>query len=87
MLFSFHKLKMLEWSVELEFFFQVGPSQMYHCILIALTFYINGMTLFLKKNKNILLKRFTYIFLLTYTLNAPKINDLYMTKKSILKGK
>ena len=45
------------------------------------------MTLFLKNNKNILLKRFTYIFLLTYTLNTSKINDLYMTKKSILKGK
>ena len=45
------------------------------------------MILFLKNNKNILLKRFTYIFLLTYTLNAPKINDLYMTKKSILKEK
>ena len=44
-----------------------------------------SMTLFLKKNKNILLKRFTYIFLLTYILNASKINDLYMTEKSILK--
>ena len=43
------------------------------------------VTLFLKKNKNILLKRFTYTFLLTYILNASKINDLYMTKKSILK--
>ena len=38
-------------------------------------------------NQNLLLKRFTSIFLLTYTLNAPKINDLYMIKKSILKGK
>ena len=45
------------------------------------------MALFLENNKNLLLKRFTYIFLLAYTLNAPKINDLYMTKKSILKGK
>ena len=40
------------------------------------------MTLFLENNKNLLLKRFTYMFLLTYNLNAPKINDLYMTKKS-----
>ena len=40
-------------------------------------------TLFLENNKNILLKRFTYIFLLTYILNTPKINDLYMTKKKI----
>ena len=45
------------------------------------------MTLFLENNKNLLLKRFTYIFLLTYSLNAPNINDLYMTKNSILKGK
>ena len=42
-----------------------------------------SMTLFLENNKNLLLKRFTYIFLLTYTLNANKINE----KKSILKGK
>ena len=42
------------------------------------------MTLFLKKkNINLLLKRFTYLFLLTYPLNAP--NDLYMTKKSMLR--
>ena len=45
------------------------------------------MALFLENNKNLLLKRFTYIFLFTYSLNAPKVNDLYMTKKSILKGK
>ena len=38
------------------------------------------MALFLENNKNLLLKRFTYIFLFTYSLNAPKINDLYMTK-------
>ena len=43
--------------------------------------------LFLKNNKNLLLNRFTYIFLLTYTLNTPKINDLCMTKKAIIKGK
>ena len=36
------------------------------------------ITLFLENNKNILLKRFNYIFLLTYTLNAPKINDLLL---------
>ena len=36
---------------------------------------------------NLLPKKFTYIFLLTYTLNASKINYVYMTKKSILKGK
>ena len=29
----------------------------------------------------------THFFLLTYTLNAHKINDLYRKKKSILKGK
>ena len=45
------------------------------------------MSLFFKNNKELLLKRFTYIFLLSYTLNAPKINDLYITKKSILKKK
>ena len=45
------------------------------------------ITLFWKNNKNILLKKFTSIFLFTYTLNAPKINNLYMTKKTILKGK
>ena len=57
------------------------------------------ITLFLENNKNILLKRFNYIFLLTYTLNAPKINDLLLIydkkvnialwkkKKSILRGK
>ena len=45
------------------------------------------MALFLENNKNLLLKRFTYIFLFTYSLNAPKVNDLYMTKNSILKGK
>ena len=41
------------------------------------------------KQQNLLLKRFTYIFLLTYTLNASKINNLYsyMIKKSILKRK
>ena len=38
------------------------------------------MTLFLENNKNLLLNRFSYIFILTYILNAPKINDLYMTK-------
>ena len=43
------------------------------------------ITLILKNNKNILQNIFTYIFILTYTLNAPKINDLYMTKKVILK--
>ena len=45
------------------------------------------ITLILKNNKNILQNIFTYIFILTYTLNAPKINDLYMTKKVILKKK
>ena len=40
------------------------------------------MTLFLENNKNLLLNRFSYIFILTYILNAPKINDLYMTKQS-----
>ena len=45
------------------------------------------MILFLKNKKNILLKRFTYIFLLIYTLSAPKINDLYMTKKISIKRK
>ena len=45
------------------------------------------MSLFFKNNKELLLKRFTYIFLLSYTLNAPKINDLYITKKSLLKKK
>ena len=45
------------------------------------------MSLFFKNNKELLLKRFTYIFLLSYTLNAPKINDLYITKKSISKKK
>ena len=44
-------------------------------------------SLYKGNNKNLLLKRFTSIFLLTYTLNAPKINDLYMIKKSILKEK
>ena len=43
--------------------------------------------IFEKQKKKNLLKRFTYIFLLIYTLNAPKINDLYMTKKVILKKK
>ena len=67
---------------------------MYHCILVALTLSLSLYiyicvcvcvceTLFLENNKNILLKRFTYIFLLTYILNTPKINDLYMTKKKI----
>jgi len=36
------------------------------------------ITSFLENNKNILLKKFTYIFLLKYTLNTPKINDLYI---------
>ena len=45
------------------------------------------ITLILKNNKNILQNIFIYIFILTYTLNAPKINDLYMTKKAILKKK
>ena len=36
------------------------------------------MTLFLENNKNLLLKKFTYIYLLKYTLNTPKINDLYI---------
>ena len=45
------------------------------------------ITLILKNNKNILQNIFTYIFILTYTLNAPKINDLCMTKKVILKKK
>ena len=44
-------------------------------------------TLFLENNKNILLKRFTFIFLLTYILNTPKINDLYMKKKINIKRK
>ena len=43
------------------------------------------ITLILKNNKTILQNIFSYIFILTYTLNAPKINDLYMTKKAILK--
>ena len=58
---------------------------MYLCILVTLTLYIMRITLILKNNKNILQNIFTYIFILTYTLNAPKINDLYMTKKVILK--
>ena len=33
------------------------------------------MTLFLENNNNLLMKRFTYIFILTYTLNASKINN------------
>ena len=36
------------------------------------------ITLFLENNKNLLLKKFTYIFLLKYTLNTPKINDLHI---------
>ena len=60
---------------------------MYLCILVTLTLYIMRITLILKNNKNILQNIFTYIFILTYTLNAPKINDLYMTKKVILKKK
>ena len=60
---------------------------MYHCILVTLILYIMRITLILKNNKNILQNIFTYIFILTYTLNAPKINDLYMTKKAILKKK
>ena len=60
---------------------------MYHCIPVALTLYIMYISLFLKNNKNLLQNIFTYIFLLTYTLNALKINDLYMTKKSIFKKK
>ena len=63
------------------------PNQMYLCILVTLTLYIMRITLILKNNKNILQNIFTYIFILTYTLNAPKINDLYMTKKAILKKK
>ena len=50
-------------------------------------YYDSFNSLYKWNNKNLLLKRFTSIFLLTYTLNAPKINDLYMIKKSILKGK
>ena len=72
--------------VELENFLK-GLSQMYHCIPVALTLYIMYISLFLKNNKNLLQNINTYIFLLTYTLNALKINDLYMTKKSILKKK
>ena len=63
---------------------------MYHCIPVALTLYLNAYDFLFWKQKTFLLKRFTYIFLLTYILNAPKINDLYMTKKkkkSTLKGK
>ena len=36
------------------------------------------MTLFLENNKNLLLKKFAYIFLLKYTSNTPKINDLFI---------
>lgn len=44
------------------------------------------MTLFLRNKKDILLKKFAFIFLLNYILNAPKINNLY-EKNSILKEK
>ena len=56
---------------------------MYHYILIALTLYMNAYNFIYGKQQNLLLKRFTYIFLLTYTLNSPKIND----KKSNIKRK
>ena len=36
------------------------------------------MTFFLENSKNILLKKFSYIYLLKYTLNTHKINDLYI---------
>ena len=70
-------------------FSQGRPSQMNHYILIALTLYMNAYDFIYGKQQNLLLKRFTYIFLLTYTLNASKINNLYsyMIKKSILKRK
>ena len=50
-------------------------------------YYDSFNSLYKWNNKNLLLKRFTSIFLLTYTLNAPKINDLYMIKKVNIKRK
>ena len=49
---------------------------------------INAYNFILEKQQKYFAKEiYLYIFLFTYTLNAPKINNLYMTKKSILKGK
>ena len=63
-------------------------NQIYHCILLTLTLYINVYNFILEKQQKSFAKEiYLYIFLFTYTLNAPKINNLYMTKKSILKGK
>ena len=70
-------------------FSQERPIQIYHSILVALTLYINSYDfIFGKQQKSFAKEIYLYIyFLLTYILNALKINDLYMTKKSILKGK
>ena len=46
--------------------------KIYHCILITHSLSLS-LWLFMKNNKNIVLNKFTCIFLLTYTLNSPKL--------------
>ena len=52
---------------------------------IYLYIFINLYWFYFWKKK--IAKKFTYIFLLIYTLNAPKIKGLYMTKKISIKRK
>ena len=53
-------------------FSQERPSQIYQCILVVLTLYINALY-FLKRKKDFLLKRITYILLLIYEGNIHEI--------------